>query len=234
MFNKLAGTAAFKGLLAVAGLAAVALGPWGVSSASRIWSDWNAKPSPARPSEAGDAVAAATASGEGAATPQTGQGPATPPKNVPLADALRFDMTLRDLTARWPRVSTSLADLQLQGYRVPLVTGTSQTDLAGSLTYYFNPRQQVQRITFQGTTGDGTELVRLLTVQYGFRRRLTNDPSIFVYEVPAPRGEAQSVLFLKVAPVLAANRPRQRFDVSLVMERPGEESVVSRPTERGA
>jgi len=54
--------------------------------------------------------------------------------------------------SRWPRVSAGLAELQLQGYRVPLVSGTTANDLAGALTYYFNSRQQVQRITFQGTT----------------------------------------------------------------------------------
>ncbi len=60
---------------------------------------------------------------------------------------LRFDVTVEWVMQRWPRVSTGLPYLQLQGYRVPLVTGTKVADLAGSLTYYFNARQQVQRIT---------------------------------------------------------------------------------------
>ena len=71
-----------------------------------------------------------------------------------LAEVLRFDATVDWVLQRWPRVTTGLPYLQLQGYRVPLVTGTGLADVAGSLTYYFNARQQVQRITFRGTTGD--------------------------------------------------------------------------------
>jgi len=144
------------------------------------------------------------------------------PQSLSLDEVFRFDLTIREVLARWPRVSTSLADLQLQGYRVPLVTGPAETDLAGALTYYFNSYQQLQRITFQGTTGDGRELVRFLTAQYGFQRRLTNDPSLFVYEVPRLGGPPQSILRLKLAPTLKADMPHQRFDVWLVIERPEE------------
>ena len=55
-----------------------------------------------------------------------------------LAEVLRFDVTVEWVMQRWPRVSTGLPYLQLQGYRVPLVSGTSLRDVAGSLTYYFN------------------------------------------------------------------------------------------------
>ncbi len=144
------------------------------------------------------------------------------PQPLSLDEVFRFDLTIREVLARWPRVSSSLADLQLQGYRVPLVTGPAETDLAGALTYYFNSYQQLQRITFQGTTGDGRELVQFLAGRYGFQRRLTNDPSLFVYEVPRLGGPPQSVLRLKLAPTLKAERPHQRFDVWLVIERPEE------------
>jgi len=144
------------------------------------------------------------------------------PQRLSLDEVFRFDLTIRDVLARWPRVSTSLADLQLQGYRVPLVTGPAETDLAGALTYYFNSYQQLQRITFQGTTGDGRQLVEFLVRRYGFQRRLTNDPSLFVYEVPRLGGPSQSMLRLKLAPTLKADLPHQRFDVWLVIERPEE------------
>ena len=159
-------------------------------------------------------------SGLGEATSALGSPAAQ--QRLSLDEVFRFDLTIRAVLARWPRVSTSLADLQLQGYRVPLVTGPAETDLAGALTYYFNSYQQLQRITFQGTTGDGRELVRFLTAQYGFQRRLTNDPSLFVYEVPRLGGPPQSILRLKLVPTLKADMPHQRFDVWLVIERPEE------------
>lgn len=137
-----------------------------------------------------------------------------------LADVFRFDVTPGWVLRRWPRVSTGLAELPLQGYRVPLVTGVAETDLAGALTYHFNPQQQLQRITFQGTTGNPRELIRLLTTRYRFTRRLTNDPGLFVYEVPQPGGEATSVLEIRPVGVIKSSEPNRRFEVDLVLERP--------------
>ena len=137
-----------------------------------------------------------------------------------LAEVFRFDVSTGWVMQRWPRVSTGLAQLQLQGYRVPLVTGTAKTDLAGALTYYFNPKQQVQRITFHGTTGDATRLIELLTTRYRFARRLTNDPGIFVYEAVSPGSQPAGVLRVQAAQVVKASEPRHRFQVELFIERP--------------
>jgi hypothetical protein len=138
-----------------------------------------------------------------------------------FTEVLRFDLTPAWIVNRWPRVSTGLAQLGLQGYRVPLVTGTSQHDLAGALTYYFNYQQQVQRITFRGTTGDHRRLVQFLTAYYGFVRRPTNSPGVFLFEVPRNDAEAQSFLWIEPAGVLKYSEPYQRFDLTLTLERPG-------------
>ena len=181
---------------------------------SHGWLTGRADPSPTSPSEGAPLL--------GGEENALWAGQNTHPKSIPLEEIFRFDLTIRAVLARWPRVSTSLADLQLQGYRVPLVTGPAETDLAGALTYYFNSYQQLQRITFQGTTGEGRQLVEFLASRYGFQRRLTNDPSLFVYEVPRLGGPPQSILRLKLAPTLKADMPHQRFDVWLVIERPEE------------
>lgn len=137
-----------------------------------------------------------------------------------LNEVLRFDLSPDWVVNRWPRVSAGLAHLQLQGYRVPLVTGTEEEDLAGALTYYFNPRQQLQRITFYGTTGNTRKLVDLVTTQFGFARRLTNDASVFVFEIPGASGQAISSLWIRPAKVIKTSDPRRRFEVVLVIERP--------------
>jgi len=164
----------------------------------------------------------------------SGSGPAAVPgpsvsstslADIPVADlveVLRFDVTVDWIMGRWPRVSAGLAQLQLQGYRVPLVTGTAEDDLAGALTYYFNPRQELQRITFQGTTANPRKLVQLLAAQYGFARHLTNDPSSFVYEAPGPEKKPKSVLWIRPARVLKADETHQRYQLSLVLERGAE------------
>jgi len=143
--------------------------------------------------------------------------PRDTPTQADLADVLRFDITPGWVMERWPWISAGLSQLPLQGYRVPLVTGTGLDDLAGSLTYYFNAQQKVERITFQGTTGDASKLLRLLISRYGFGRRLTNDPGLFRYEVPQARGAAKSLLNVRLT---QPNNLYQRYQVDLTIERP--------------
>jgi len=163
-------------------------------------------------------TAAAEAEGEASAEADPVRGVEGAPV-YHLAEVLRFDVTIDWILRRWPRVSTGLADLEFQGYRVPLVTGTAETDLAGSLTYYFNPQQQVQRITFRGTTGDARNLVSLLVGRYRFTRKVTDDPGIFLYETVTPSGKPGGELKITMAGVVKAHDPRRRFEVDLMMER---------------
>jgi hypothetical protein len=139
---------------------------------------------------------------------------------VGLNEVLRFDLTVEWVLSRWPRVSTGLQYLQLQGYRVPLVTGGNLTDVAGSLTYYFNARQQVERITLRGTTGDPSVLVNLIATQHGFTRRLTNDPGLVLYEVVNSSNRPVGSLKIRSAQVVKASQPYTRFEVDLTMDRP--------------
>jgi hypothetical protein len=146
----------------------------------------------------------------------------SPAETMPLpslVEVLRLDVTVEWVLQRWPRVTTGLPQLQLQGYRVPLVSGTSVSDVAGSLTYYFNARQQVQRITLRGTTGDPSVLATILASRYRFTRRLTNDPSIVLYEAVDSSNRPVGSLKIRSAPVVQANHPHTRFLVDLVMDR---------------
>lgn len=136
-----------------------------------------------------------------------------------LATVLNFNLTPHWVMGHWQRVSTGLAELDMQGYRVPLVTGTTELDIAGSLTYYFNPKQRVQRITFQGTTGDARKLVSVLVTNHEFVRQIAPDARLFLYQ----RLEGRKVigeLHIKPAPVLNNGDPWRRFEVALVMDRP--------------
>lgn len=161
-------------------------------------------------------------------SPEDSGGASTELPNLPLEGAsvnqfweiLRFDLTPQWIANRWPRVTTALAELDLQGFRVPLVTGTAEDDLAGSLTYYYNADRQLQRITFAGTTGDYRRLLQLLTTHYGFVNRPTNTPNVILFEVPSQQNPPHSYLWVRPAAVLKATEPLRRFDLTLVLERP--------------
>src|SRR5205823_12511410 len=139
--------------------------------------------------------------------PPSIEGPAT----VDLGDVLRFDPTPAWVMARWPRVTAGLAELDLQGYRVPLVSGTKPDDVAGSLTYYFDKNEHVAYINFHGCTGDPRKLIALVTSRYSFLKQKTDDPSLGLYQVRW-NGKALSELRIRPARVLRADQPNARYE----------------------
>jgi hypothetical protein len=136
-----------------------------------------------------------------------------------LEEVLQFEGTPAWVMARWPRVTAGLAELDLQGYRVPLVSGTGSDDLAGSLTYYFNKEQKVERIIFHGTTGDPRKLIALVTSKYSFLHEPTKDPSLQLYQAKW-HGKPHSELRIRPARVVRADQPNARYEVDLAMKRP--------------
>jgi hypothetical protein len=151
-------------------------------------------------------------------TPGTAKTNADATPVVDLPQAIRWDVTTAWILGQWPRVSAGLTELDLHGYRVPLVTGTKIDDLAGSLTYYFNRVQRLERITFHGTTGDARKLVAHLATRFGFLRELTDDAGLYLYRV-RDGGKPTSELRIKPAKIVRADMPHTRFEVSLVVQR---------------
>lgn len=145
--------------------------------------------------------------------------------NMPIAgppvqdflEVFNFNADARWVSMRWPRVSTALADLNLEGLRAPLVTGSQYDDLAGSITYYFDRDGHVQRITFHGTTGDERRLVHMLTTHFGFKHEPTLDAGLYLVKW---NGTPTSVLMLRNAAVLNAAQPHTRLNVALEINRP--------------
>lgn len=135
-----------------------------------------------------------------------------------LGEVLRFDVTPAWVTARWARVTTTLADTHLDGLRVPLVSGTRDTDLTGSLTYYFDKQQQMQRLTFHGTTGNSARLVELLTTVYEFKQEPSLGGEAYTRRW---NGKPTSVCRIRTAPVIRADMPNTKLEVLLEINRPG-------------
>jgi hypothetical protein len=218
----------FKTFLWSGALLGIAFGiPIGLFQFSDFWNDLRA-------GKFGKSDKAVATNSAAQATPESAQ---KPPANVitsptklaidaapvlGLDEVFRFDIAPADVLRRWPRVSTELPNLHLQGYRVPLVSGTDPTALAGALTYYFNPAQQVQRITFHGTTGDPRALILLLTNRYHYARRPNNDPSRLVYESVNSSRQLAGQVLIRSTPIVRQNDPFKRYDIDLSMDRPEE------------
>lgn len=208
-----------KVLLAAFGLVGAAVGPYLISRTPATIDavrQWVAAPAggDALPVEIATAPPLAPAEQQLLPVPLGWEGPP-----LGIDQVFRFDLTPEDVLARWPRVSTGLADLQLMGYRVPLVTGAGQADLAGSLTYYFDRGRHLRRIMFKGTTGD-IGYLRQLFARWGLVHRPTNDPAVMLFERRSPNGESDALARVRTAPVISASDPLRRYEVHLVIDRP--------------
>jgi hypothetical protein len=136
-----------------------------------------------------------------------------------LEEVLRFDIAPTWITERWPRVSTGLSELDLQGYRVALVTGTNDSDLAGALTYYFNKKKEVERIIFHGASGDPRRLVQMVTSRFELKQQKSDDPGLTVF-AHKRWGKSVSELRIRPAAVMRSEMPHARYEIDLAIKRP--------------
>jgi hypothetical protein len=132
-------------------------------------------------------------------------------------EVLRFDITPAWVPQRFARVSTLLANLNLDGLRVPLVTGTQVGDLAGTLTYYFDRYQQVQRINIHGLTGDPARVVQTLQQYYKLQQEPALGGGLYLIKW---NGQPTSVLHISPAPIIYANAEHSRYSVFLELNQP--------------
>ncbi len=139
--------------------------------------------------------------------------------SIDLSEVLQFDGTPAWVMTRWPRVTSGLSEVDLQGYRVALVSGTAEDDIAGSLSYYFDKSQRIAYINFHGTTGDPRKLVTLLTSRYRFVPQQAADPGLHLYQIKW-NGKPHSELRIRSARIVRADQPHSRYEVDLAMKRP--------------
>jgi hypothetical protein len=140
---------------------------------------------------------------------------AQPP--IDLRQVIRFDISPDFVYRSFPRVSTVLSDLSLDGLRVPLVSGTSVYDVAGSLTYSFDINKSLRRIQFQGVTGDPGPLFELMTKHY----RLTPERSLGGQLLTARwNNRVTSFIHIAPAPVVSSQQPNARFAFYMEINKP--------------
>ncbi len=134
-----------------------------------------------------------------------------------IREVLRFDIDAPWVLNRFSRVSTVLADLNMEGLRVPIVTGTQADDVAGTLTYYFDPSGKIQRVTFHGFTGDPNRMVSVMTENYGLSREPSLEAGVYTR-----RWNGTPVHFLRLtyAPVVYSDAIHQKYTVFIELNQP--------------
>src|SRR5437762_1699241 len=145
---------------------------------------------------------------------------------VTIEQAFRFDLTPQWVSSRWPRVSTVLGEPEQLGMRVALVTGTRPDDVAGSLTYYFDPHHQLQRITFEGLTRDPRRLLSAMVTPYGLKSLPTTGAAHYIAGDP---DHPTSEVIVEHLPVLVADPEAPRAEVSVDLRRGSPRRTVATP-----
>lgn len=129
-----------------------------------------------------------------------------------LREVLRFDIHPNWLPQRFSRVTTVLSNVQYDGLRVPLITGTRPSDLAGTLTYYFDPGQSLQKINLHALTGDPSQLTHLMTQFYGLRQEHSLGGQLYTSRW---NNRVSSVLHVAPAPIIYAGADHSKYIVFL-------------------
>lgn len=152
---------------------------------------------------------------------------AAPMEFLPTTDfseIIRFDVTPDWVTQRWPRVSMTPQEGDLHGMRVALVTGTNASDLHGSLTYHFDRNQTLQRVSFQGWTGDASRLLSLLTQRYDFQKKPSHLAGLYI---SSNWRRTKGALLMQHAEVIRSDNPNQKLGLVLEINNPNGSFALS-------
>jgi len=139
------------------------------------------------------------------------------PQSVDVREFIRFDMTPTLLTQRFPQVTSLPPTSNLDGMRVAAVTGTQPTDIAGTLSYYFDANKAVQRIQFYGHTGDPSMIAGMMVQYY----RLQPEPALGgqLYTIKW-NNRITSMLHVAPAPVIQAGASHANYTIVLEINQP--------------
>ncbi len=144
--------------------------------------------------------------------------PAGPPVDNFL-EIFNFDATPDWIEERWSSISI-VGPLHTRGYRVPLSTGPMESDLVGSLTYYFNNRLEVEKITFEGYTGSLDRLA--MTLRYfNMSKRITSDPNAEMYasETLADNRQSYMKTYYRIMPI-DEEHPNRKYWITMELYPP--------------
>ncbi len=137
---------------------------------------------------------------------------------VTLAGILRFDISPRWVMQYWPHVATTRSEGGLDGLRVPVITGTRPQDVVGSITYYFDKQQRVQRLAMDGAMGDDRQMVAAVTHVFKLKPESAAGAGVYVSKW---NGKPVSALWIRRMPVVHTKVGAQQYEFVLEVNRPG-------------
>ena len=117
-----------------------------------------------------------------------------------------------------------LSELHLDGLRTPLITGTTPSDLAGTITYYFDRYKRLQRLTVHASLGDPNRYVMELQQAYQMSQEPSLGGNLYVVKW---NGRPASLLHVAPAAVVYSDSPYGRYNLFLELNQAGLEFGLS-------
>ncbi len=140
------------------------------------------------------------------------------PPGAPLEQLLRFDATPDWIKANWARVTTRVPNLNFEGWRVPLATGSTPQDIVGSITFFFDDHRNVQRITLHGYLGDASTVLALATQRFQMQRVPSRANELYLATI---EGQTLGALRVSTAGIVRADAPGRRHQILMELNRTG-------------
>jgi len=134
-----------------------------------------------------------------------------------LREVLRFDIVPGWLPQRFARVSTVTSNVQMDGLRVPLITGIQPNDIAGTLTYFFDASKSLKRIQLHGLTGDPSKLANLMVQFYQLAPEQSLGGQLFTTRW---NNRITSVMQISPAPIMYAGADHSKYILFLELNQP--------------
>ena len=139
-------------------------------------------------------------------------------------EVLRFDIVPDWLPQRFSRVSTVTTNVQMDGLRVPLITGTQPNDIAGTLTYFFDASKTLKRIQLHGLTGDPSKLANLMVQFYQLKPEPSLGGQLFTTRW---NNRITSVMQISPAPIIYAGADHSKYILFLELNQPSNQYGLS-------
>jgi|694.fasta_scaffold00715_3 hypothetical protein len=143
--------------------------------------------------------------------PATEAYPSTPgPATIDLRAWLRWDLPRGYLLWQHPNAAIVPTERNLLGYRIPFTTGLQSQDLTGTLTYYFDAKDQLQRMELSAASGNPWPMTQWLLPQFHLQPIASLQPNIRL-AILKSREKTQSLLAVATGEAPSASSPHELF-----------------------
>jgi hypothetical protein len=120
------------------------------------------------------------------------------PATIDLRAWMRWDLPRGYLLWQHPNAAIVPTERNLWGYRIPFTTGLQSQDLTGTLTYYFDAKDQLQRMELSAASQNPWAMTQWLLTQFRLQPIASQHPNLRL-AILKSRDQTQSLMAITTA-----------------------------------